>query len=98
MSGLRTPGIVVLLLLSALFSIAQPSPAYRYIRVGEPADVTVQPRPGFALMGGGTDLDEAFQFLCDRSGGGDLLVLRATGDDAYNSYLRGLCHLNSVAT
>jgi cyanophycinase len=25
-------------------------------------------------------------------------VLRATGDDAYNSYLRGLCHLNSVAT
>ena len=25
-------------------------------------------------------------------------MLRATGDDEYNSYLRGLCHLNSVAT
>ena len=49
-------------------------------------------------MGGGTDLDEAFQFLCDRASGGDFLVLRATGDDAYNSYIRGLCHLNSVAT
>ncbi len=49
-------------------------------------------------MGGGTDLDEAFQFLCDRAGGGDFLVLRATGDDEYNPYIRGLCHLNSVAT
>ena len=49
-------------------------------------------------MGGGTDLDGAFQFLCDRAGGGDFLVLRATGDDEYNFYLRGICHLNSVAT
>jgi len=49
-------------------------------------------------MGGGTDLDEAFRFLCDRAGGGDFLVLRATGDDEYNFYLRGLCRLNSVAT
>ena len=40
----------------------------------------------------------AFQFLCDRAGGGDFLVLRATGDDEYNFYLRGICHLNSVAT
>lgn len=49
-------------------------------------------------MGGGTDLDEAFRFLCDRAGGGDFLVLRATGDEEYNSYLRGLCRLNSVST
>ena len=46
-----------------------------------------QTRAGFALMGGGTDLDEAFQFLCDRAGGGDFLVLRATGDDEYNPYI-----------
>jgi cyanophycinase len=94
----RTLGPAVLLLISGLLSLSQPSPAYRYIRAGEPADVTAQHRPGYALMGGGTDLDEAFLFLCDRSGGGDFLVLRATGDDAYNTYLRGLCHLNSVAT
>ena len=97
MNRLRLLGLAALLLPSA-FSFAQPSPAYQYVRVGEPADVSAQPRSGFALMGGGTDLDEAFSFLCDRSGGGDFLVLRATGDDAYNSYLRGLCHLNSVAT
>jgi cyanophycinase len=49
-------------------------------------------------MGGGADLDEAFRFLCDRAGSGDLLVLRATGGDDYNPYIQKLCHLNSVAT
>jgi cyanophycinase len=49
-------------------------------------------------MGGGADLDEAFKWLCDRAGAGDLLVLRATGDDDYNAYIQKLCHLNSVAT
>jgi cyanophycinase len=68
------------------------------MRAGEPSNIKVQTRPGFALMGGGTDLDEAFKFLCDRASGGDFLVLRATGDDEYNPYVRGLCHLNSVAT
>lgn len=49
-------------------------------------------------MGGGTDLDEAFQWLCDRAGGGDFLVVRASGDDDYNPYVQKLCKLNSVAT
>jgi cyanophycinase len=97
MNGLQILGLAVLLMASALSSLSQ-TPAYRYIRAGEPADIQAQARPGFALMGGGTDLDEAFKFLCDRAGGGDFLVLRATGDDEYNFYLRGLCHLNSVAT
>lgn len=49
-------------------------------------------------MGGGEDLDEAFRWLCDHANGGDLLVIRATGTDAYNPYIQGLCHLNSVAS
>jgi len=97
MRRLRLLGLGFLLAASGLGSLSQ-SPAYRYIRAGEAADIKAQSRPGFALMGGGTDLDEAFKFLCDRAGGGDFLVLRATGDDEYNFYLRGLCHLNSVAT
>jgi cyanophycinase len=97
MRRLRLLGLGFLLAASGFRSLSQ-LPAYRYIRAGEPADIKAQSRPGFALMGGGTDLDEAFKFLCDRAGGGDFLVLRATGDDEYNSYLRGLCHLNSVAT
>jgi cyanophycinase len=87
----------LLLAFGAICAAAQP-PSYRYIRTGEPADVAATSRSGFALMGGGTDLDEAFQFLCERAGGGDFLVLRATGGDDYNSYIRGLCRLNSVAT
>jgi len=97
MRRLQLLGLGILLAASGLRSPSQ-SPAYRYIRAGEPADIKAQSRPGFALMGGGTDIDEAFKFLCDRAGGGDFLVLRATGDDEYNFYLRGICRLNSVAT
>ena len=78
--------------------ISQPTHAYKYFRVGSNTDAAGAPRAGFALMGGGADLDEAFRWLCDHAGGGDLLVLRATGDDDYNPYFQKLCDLNSVAT
>ena len=31
-------------------------------------------------------------------GGGDFVVLRASGDDDYNEYIYGLCHCDSVET
>lgn len=77
---------------------AQTKPQYQYFRTGSARDVAVSTRAGFALMGGGKDLDEAFQWMCERAGGGDFLVLRATGDDDYNPYIQPLCKLNSVAT
>jgi cyanophycinase len=50
-------------------------------------------------MGGGTDVDAAFQWMSARSGNGDFLVIRATGTDAYNPYIQTLCpKTNSVAT
>jgi len=61
-------------------------------------DVKTQPRRGAALMGGGTDQDPAFRWLCQRSSGGDFLILTATGDDDYNPYVNKLCRVNSVAT
>jgi cyanophycinase len=96
----RSPIIAVLLLAFAYSHTApaQSTPAYQYFRAGNAANATAVPRPAYALMGGGTDLDEAFKFLCDHAGGGDLLVLRATGDDEYNPYIQKICHLNSVAT
>jgi cyanophycinase len=97
MERFRSCACAAALVAFALAAIAQPA-AYRYMRAGEPANAAVQPRPAFALMGGGTDLDQAFKFLCDHASGGDFLILRATGDDAYNPYIRGLCRLNSVAT
>jgi cyanophycinase len=85
-----------------LIGSALPSPpqkhAYKYFRVGNEADVTAVPRAGFALMGGGKDLDEAFRWLCIRGGGGDFLVLRASGTAEYNRYVQSMCRLNSVAT
>lgn len=50
------------------------------------------------MMGGGGDLDEAFRWLCNKSDGGDFLILRASGGDDYNPYVNGLCKVNSVAT
>jgi cyanophycinase len=73
-------------------------PGFQYWRVGNPQDLPTKARAGFALIGGGEDLDDAFLWLCERSGGGDFLVLRATGTDAYNPYIHTLCHENSVAT
>jgi cyanophycinase len=92
--------LVAVVLLSAAQAqlTSRTPPAYRYFRAGASTSTHVHPHPGYALMGGGKDLDEAFRWLCDQADGGDFLVLRAAGTDAYNPYIQGLCHLNSVAT
>ncbi len=57
--------------------------------------------PAVALMGGGKDLDPAFQWLCSKAPGGQMVVLTASpgGDNAYDDYIRKLCpKLGSVAT
>jgi cyanophycinase len=56
------------------------------------------PTPAVALVGGGADVDEAMEFLCQNSGGGNIVVLRASGDDDYNPYFHNLCLHNSVTT
>src|SRR5260370_27828083 len=72
---------------------------YSYFRVGNPNDISTSTTPGTVLMGGGTDVDAAFQWMCQRSGGGDFLVIRATGTDACNPYIQTLCpNENSLAT
>ena len=83
--------------LACAFSVAH-AQSYKYFRLGNPGDVETKARFGIAMMGGGSDLDEAFRWLCRKGNGGDFLVLRATGDDKYNSYIDGLCKANSVAT
>jgi Cyanophycinase and related exopeptidases len=73
--------------------------SYSYFRVGSASDVATATTAGTVLMGGGTDVDAAFQWMCQRSGNGDFLVIRATGTDAYNPYIQQLCpNENSVAT
>src|SRR5580658_3868569 len=88
---------VVLLGLACGAGLAQ-AQSYQYFRLGNQQDVQTKPVAGIAMMGGGTDLDEAFRWLCEKGNGGDFLILRARGDDDYNSYVNGLCKANSVAT
>src|ERR1700756_3563364 len=89
---------------AVLFALCIASPAfsakkYSYFRVGNTSDVMTATTAGTVLMGGGTDVDAAFQWMCQRSGDGDFLVIRATGTDAYNPYIQQLCpNENSVAT
>lgn len=71
---------------------------YEHSLVGNPADALTAPTGGLLLMGGGTDVDAAFTWMIGRAGGGDVLVLRATGTDAYNPYILGLGPADSVET
>ena len=66
---------------------AQEQPHYRYDRSGNPHDAVTKPQQGAALMGGGTDQDPAFRWLCARARGGDFLILTATGSNDYNPYV-----------
>jgi cyanophycinase len=86
------------ILLLAGCCAGDPPLSYRYVRYGKQSDLHTMPVAGLALMGGGSDLDVAFKWLCDHASGGDFLILRARGDDAYNAYVNGLCHVNSVST
>jgi cyanophycinase len=72
--------------------------SFKYFRLGNKDDLQTKAVAGIAMMGGGSDLDEAFRWLCNKGNGGDFLILRATGDDDYNPYVNGLCKANSVAT
>lgn len=61
--------------------------AYISYMTGDPADATASPRGGIVLMGGAGEEDHAMRWFLEQSGGGDILVLRATGADGYNDYL-----------
>lgn len=67
-------------------------------KVGSTTDKVTTTTGGLVLMGGGTDVDAAMQWMINKSGGGDVVVLRSTGTNAYNSYLYGLGTVNSVQT
>lgn len=95
---LRDRLLYLLILALPVLVAAQGKTAYQYFRAGAAGDLVTMPQAGFALMGGGTDLDEAFRWMCERAHGGDFLILRASGDDDYNPYVQKLCKLNSVAT
>ena len=65
---------------------------------GTVGDVT-RPTSGLTVLhGGGTDIDEIFVRMGAAAGGGDFVVIRASGTDAYNPYIYELCGCDSVET
>lgn len=67
-----------------LFAQGQPYTSYL---VGNQNDVVTNPAGGVCLMGGATEDDNAMKWFLQRANGGDVLVLRATGANGYNTYL-----------
>lgn len=66
---------------------------------GNPDDADVDPTgPGLVLMGGSSDVDEAFQWWGDYIAGGDVVVIRTRGSDGYNEYLYDFGNADSVET
>jgi cyanophycinase-like exopeptidase len=65
-------------------------PDYECHTVGDSRDVVRPTRAGMVLMGGGTDIDDCFRWMVERSGGGDFVVIRSSGTSAYNPYIYSL--------
>jgi cyanophycinase-like exopeptidase len=93
--------MVVLMGLVAASLIPVPARAasgYSDFIVGNPADVVRSTTGLLVLQGGGLDVDENFVRMGNAAGGGDFVVIRFGGTDAYNPYINGLCGCDSVET
>ena len=92
---------------AADMALARPAPPeshnfysadYDYYVTGDPRDAKIRPSAGTLLAGGGRDLDQAMAWFVKKANGGDLLVIRCSGDGAYNDYLSGLAAVDSAET
>jgi cyanophycinase len=105
-TGSTSSGIFALLLLTVIFVLpcnaqttkssgegytAYSLPAKHPITASAPTFIAL-------LLGGHGDVDDATREFCAHSGGGDIVVLRATEADEYNSEFHEICPENSVTT
>jgi cyanophycinase len=77
---------------------AKTGPGFKYYVVGNPADVQKPTRGLWVAQGGGDDVDENYVRMGEYGGGGDFVVLRASGKGEYNDYIFSLCRCDSVET
>jgi len=90
--------LLAALILFSTFVQAQDSLRASIGRVGSSRDTLTNSQPGYILAGGGKDVDAAMKWLLARSGGGDVVIIRASGSTGYNDYLYELGKVNSVET
>lgn len=95
----------LLTLVTALLSLAvqaRPEPQaakpYTHFIVGSADDAAGRGQGGYVLAGGGTDQPDAFKWMIQRAGGGDIVIIRASGGDAYNKWIFDLGGVDSVET
>lgn len=82
----------------ATVEVARRGPGYTVYQVGNPADVVRPTRGLWVLQGGGDDVDQNYIRMGEFGGGGDFVVLRASGKGDYNDYIHALCRCDSVTT
>ncbi len=94
--------VTIVLVLYSLFAISQSDENSSLTAsiglVGSPEDVSGKTEFGIVLAGGGKDQDAAMKWMIDRAGGGDFIIIRASGSTGYNDYLFEMGGLNSVET
>lgn len=88
------------LLSCALLSLTLSAQPYVSYLTGSDTDLAAEATGGVCLMGGATENDNAMRWFLRRAGGGDVVVLRASGADGYNDYMYSELgvELNSVTT
>ena len=88
---------VFIILFVGLFNFVEAN-AKSLGRTGNPKDTITTTASGYLLAGGSTDVDEAMHWFLEKSGGGDIVIIRASGGAGYNDYLYKLFPVNSVET
>lgn len=82
--------LVLMMVLSTTIislSVVGESASYDYYPTGNTADVVTETTPCLLLAGGSYDVDAAMKWMIDKSGGGDFVVIRCSGEDGYNDWL-----------
>lgn len=69
------------------FSATGEKTTYEYYVIGNPDDVVTPTMAGLLLAGGSNDIAAAMAWMIERSGGGDFVVIRCSGTDAYNPWI-----------
>lgn len=73
-------------LIATFYALTCWSQNYDYSYVGDTSSYAGSPTFGICLMGGATENDAGAEWFLNRSDEGNVLVLRASGTDAYNDY------------